>query len=257
MVNSIFLAGVSIPTLGDPYIMLLHPPPSPKTPSKVMKIAYINMIFCILIFYVSCEGQNKPDLVKSNTRSKTKIATYAYNALTNNELNVHEGVAIQNSMPMGGPYTSPTGGKFFHAVFWTRVVNKTATPLEIKINFPADSFTVSSSPDSYLKAFLPPGEMTLDKVKLSSYGAVNLKSFIDAGLNKPTRLQKTIPPNGECLFSVGTLSRPPDNPTKQGALRTGLVLKGRNLFYKIYRINKANPMPIDSMIIPCGHILFK
>lgn len=64
-------------------------------------------------------------------------------------------VIVQNSLRKGGQYIDPTGKDFFSVIYWYRVINETATPLELTINFPADSFATSPSPDSYLKAFLP------------------------------------------------------------------------------------------------------
>ena len=209
-------------------------------------------IYALLMFAfcTSCKGQNKTDLPKDNVKSETKdeITSHELNTFTRNILDVDTGVVIQNSLPLGGPYIDPTGKRFGYAIFWTRVINKTVTPLEIKINFPADSFTIFPSPDSYLKLFLPPGEMTLDKESLLDYGATGLKSFMDTDLHKPTMLQRIIHPKEECLFYIGMLFRVPDN----GPVRTGLVLKGQDLFYRI-----SIAKQIESALIPCGRITFK
>lgn len=114
-------------------------------------------------------------------------------------------VIVQNSLRKGGEYIDPTGKHFFSVIYWYRVINETVTPLELTINFPADSFATSPSPDSYLKAFLPLDTMTLDKEALYGYGATGLKSFLDTGLNKPTLLQRTINPKDACLFYIGVL----------------------------------------------------
>ena len=158
-----------------------------------------------------------------------------------------EGVIIQNSFPKGGSYTDPTGNNFGYGIFWTRVINETASPLELTVNFPADSFAFFPQPGSYLKLFLPPGKMTLDKESLFDYGATDLKSFLDTGLNKPTMLKRTINPKEECLFYIGMLFHVPDN----GPVRTELVLKEQDLFYRI-----SIAKQIDSVLIPCGQIVF-
>jgi hypothetical protein len=160
-----------------------------------------------------------------------------------------KGVIIQNSLPKGGGYTAPTGKNFGYRIFWTRVINETATPLELTINFPADSVAIFSSPDSYLKVFLPPGTMTLDKEGLYDYGVTGLKSFLDTALNKPTTLQRTINPKEACVFYIGMLSYQPGN----GTPRAGLVLKEQELFYRI----SGYDAQLDSASIPCGHIVFK
>jgi hypothetical protein len=157
-------------------------------------------------------------------------------------------VTIQNSLPKGGSYTDPTGKNFGYGIFWTRVINETASPLELTINFPADSFAIFPQPDSYLKLFLPPEKMTLDKESLYDYGATGLKSFLDTGLNKPTKLQITINPKEECIFYIGLLFRVPDN----GPVRIGLFLKQQDLFYRISIANQ-----LDSALIPCGNLTRK
>jgi hypothetical protein len=150
-------------------------------------------------------------------------------------------VIIQNSLRKGGKYTDPTGKDFFSAIYWYRVINETDNPIEMTINFPADSFTTLNSSGSYLKVFLPPDTMKLEKEGLYAYGATGLKSFLDTGLVKPTVLQRTINSKDACLFYIGAL-------VYQGfdIERPELVLKGKNLFYKIGGIE-----------IPCGQIVFK
>ncbi len=155
-----------------------------------------------------------------------------------------QGVIIQNSFPKGGlRYTDSTGKEFVYAIFWTRVMNETAIPLVLTINFPADSFAITS-PHNYVKLFLPPDTMTLDKQSLFDYG-LGLKSFLDTGFNKPTMLHRTINPKEECVFYIAVLSHRGYN----GSVRAGLILKEQNLFY---RMNMLDPA-----LIPCGKIVFK
>ena len=135
-------------------------------------------------------------------------------------------VIIQNSLPKGVGYTDATGKYFGGRIFWTRVINETATPLELTINFPADSFAMVPSSDSYLKIFLPTDTMTIDKETLYSYGVTGLESLLDTCFNKPTMLQRTINPKEECLFYIGVLFL----GESQGAARAGLVLKDQKLF---------------------------
>ena len=127
------------------------------------------------------------------------------------------------------------------------VINETETPLELTINFPADSFAIPPSPDSYLKLYLPPDTMTLEKQSFYNYGVTDLKSFLDTGLNKPTMLQRTINPKEECLFHIVALSF-----QSGGMVRAGLVLKEQDLFYRISIIPH-----FDSALFPCGQIVFK
>lgn len=159
-------------------------------------------------------------------------------------------VIIQNSLPKGGGYIDAAGKEFGYRIFWTRIINESAAPIEITIEFPADSFAILPS-GSYFKVFLPPDTMTLDKEGLYSYGATGLLSFLDTGLHAPTMLQRTINPKEAFQFYVGILSYQPKDsklPTGGGA-RTELILKGQELFYRIKQL--------DLSPIPCGQIVLK
>ena len=201
----------------------------------------------MFVFCTSSKGQNKTELRKDTIPSKTK------NVFANRGPNkwysetASKGVIIQNSFPKGGPYTDPTGKKFGHAIFWYRVKNETTTPFELTLHFPADSFPIPLSSDSYLKLFLPPDTMTLDKEGLYGYGATGLISFLDTGLHKPTRLQKILHPKEECLFYIAALSY-----QSGGTIRAELVLKEGDLFYRIGILPH-----FDSALFPCGRLVFK
>jgi hypothetical protein len=158
------------------------------------------------------------------------------------------GIVIQNSFPKGGPYTGPVKRNFnyTHLVFFTRVVNETATPFELTIHFTADSIPIPHSPDTFVKLFLPSDTMTHDKQSLFDYGVTYLKS-----LDKPTIFQRTLQPKEECLFSIvaifyQTIATPENRD--RGGNRAELIIKGQDLFY---RMSPA----IDSLL--CGQIISK
>ena len=162
-----------------------------------------------------------------------------------------KGVIIQNSVPRAGGdadekcrYTDSTGKNYRYAIFWTRVINETATPLELTINFPA----ILPSPYSHIKLFLPADTMTIDKESLYNYGITGLKSFLDTDFNK-AMLKITINPKEESLFYIVLLS-----PLYHvgGTVRTGLVLKEQDLFYRISILPH-----FDSALFSCGQIVFK
>lgn len=158
------------------------------------------------------------------------------------------GLIIQNSFPKGGPYTGPTKNHFNYSylVFFTRVINETENPLEITVNFPADSIAIPNSSDTYVKLFLPPDTMSLDKQNLFSYGVTELASF-----DKSTRFQRTIKPREDGLFYVVAIffqTRDGAQDQGRGGNRAELVVNGQDLFYCL-------PPQIDSML--CGKIIFK
>lgn len=151
---------------------------------------------------------------------------------------------IQNSFPRGGiKYKDSNGEVYVYAVFWTRIINETDNPLELKIDFPVDSFEVPSLPGKYFKILIPPDTMTLDKVPLFNYGLTDLESFIDNSIHKSSSLKRNINPKESNGFYVVMLCL---IEGAHGTLRTGLRLKGQNLLYRI------NDKEID-----CGSINLK
>ena len=140
-----------------------------------------------------------------------------------------ERIKIQNSLPKSRlNYTDPDGKKYVYAVFWTRIINETLHPQEFTIDFPKDSFEISSSSGNFMKLLLPSETMTIEKEPLGDYG-LNVKSFLDNNLHKPASLKRTINPKDSTTFYVVTLS----NRGVNGTIRSGLSLKGQNLFYRI------------------------
>lgn len=153
-------------------------------------------------------------------------------------------VIIQNSYPKGGTrYTDPNGEKYVYAVFWTQIINETDNPLELKIDFPLDSYEVPSLPDKYFKILVPSELMTLGKAPLFNYGLKDLNTFLDKNIHKPSSLKRTINPKESSGFYVVMLCL---LDGAHGTLRTGFRLKGQNLYYKI-----------NNKEIPCGSINLK
>jgi len=98
--------------------------------------------------------------------------------------------------------------------------------------------------------------MTRDKEDLFGYGLTDLDSFLDNSIHKPSSLKRTINPKESSAFYVVKLSL----TTEGGAiLRTGLILKGQDLFYRV-SVYKNSPAPsslISEKEIPCGSINLK
>jgi hypothetical protein len=164
-----------------------------------------------------------------------------------------QGITIQNSLPKGGgiapdgtQYFDSSGKNYAFAVFWTRIINETNTPLELNINFPADSFAIFTPPNSYLKLFLPVDKLTYDKLSSYNYGLTEIKSFLDANFNKAAKFQKTINPNEEYIFYVAALSY-----QASGTPRAALILNEQDLYYRM------SISPNGSGTIPFGKIALK
>ena len=58
------------------------------------------------------------------------------------------GIIIQNSFPKGGPYAGSINKNYNYSylVFFTRLINETGTPLDLTVNFSADSIERNVQP---------------------------------------------------------------------------------------------------------------
>ena len=162
-------------------------------------------------------------------------------------------LVIQNSVRKGGPYTDPKGISYGKVIFWTRLINETDNPLELKIDFPVDSFEVPGLPGKYYRLLVPPDTMTIDKEPLYDYGVTGLKSFLDNNIHKPSSLKRTINPKESSGFYVVILFE----HWVQAPFRTGLSIKGQNLVYRISRASEAPHPLISEKEIDCGSINLK
>lgn len=192
--------------------------------------------------FFSCkqDSRSTPETVDIETVNSVRKYEYADR--------IGKRLIIHNSFPRGGGYIHPNGKKYPYAVFYTQITNETINPIELKIDFPLDSFEFPHSSGVYMKLFIPSDTMTLDKVSLTDYG-LPIKSFFDTGINKSHSLKRNINPKESTAFYVVMLS----NKGVGGTLRTGLSLKGQNLFYKIsaYKSIPGHPL-MDEKEINCG-----
>jgi len=153
---------------------------------------------------------------------------------------------IINSLPKGGAtYTTVTGHTYSYVIFWHRITNMSEVPMKLNMTFPAEPFNIFPTPESHIRLFLPPENMTSEKIDLFDYGLSNLKSFLDKTFYEPSSFEKTINPKEEFLFYVSVLIY-----QAQGSARASLVMKDNELLYQI------NIGP-ETAIIPCGPITFK
>jgi hypothetical protein len=157
------------------------------------------------------------------------------------------GLIIQNSFPKGGPYLGASGKNSHYSflIFSTRITNTTTSPVELTIQFPADSFPTGAAGNVYMKIFLPPDTINFNKETRYIAG---LKSFLD--FTTATSLQRTINPKEEYMFYIGTVFFQPKGTEwgdqSRGGNRAALILKGQDLFYR---------MPPQLESLPCGQII--
>ena len=147
----------------------------------------------------SCGQASKSTRETDDIETINSVRNYEYADSMGNRLIIH------NSGPNSKVnYTDPNGKKYNYAVFWTQITNETINPVELKIDFPLDSFEFPRSSGNYMKLLLPSETMTLDKASLSEYGLA-VKSFLDTGINKSSSLKRTINPKESTAFYVVTL----------------------------------------------------
>ena len=194
----------------------------------------------MLFFCTSCgENQTTPDTVDIKTLDSTKNVQSQKPSTKHNGNNFNTKyeytesngarIIIQNSFPKSGiNYTDPNSKKYVYAVFWTQITNETFDALELTIDFPLDSFEITSSSGNYMRLLLPSDTMTIEKEPLYDYG-LTIKSFLDNNRHKSSSLKRTINPKGSSTFYVVTLS----NRGVDGTIRAGLSLKEQNLFYRV------------------------
>jgi hypothetical protein len=130
----------------------------------------------------------------------------------------------------------------------------TDNPLKLKIDFPVDSYEVPSLPGKYRKILVPPDTMTLDKFPLFNYGLTDIESFLDKSIHKPSSLNRTINPKESSGFYVVMLCL---IEGAHGTMRTGLSLKGQNLFYRIKLDGSKSNSKSNDKEIHCGSINLK
>ncbi len=226
---------------------------------------------CIIITLCSCGQSHQPSTSNISIDTKSVVPTtkadsiqtapsydldrylhteYKYPDAAGNNL------IIQNSFPKGGGYIEPDGlmgyydpigTQYGHGVFWTRIINETATPVYLDIHFPAYPLTIPPLSIPYFRLFLPPDTMTLDKLDLYNYGITGLTAFLDACFYEPSSLQLTIPAGEEYILYVAMIIHAPDG---NGAIRTGFTLEGQELSYSI-SINRFGATSIS-----CGQMVF-
>ena len=211
------------------------------------------MLILAISFLFSCNQNSKsiPQKIEQSQKTNDKdiYTKYKYKDPDVGSL------TIQNSLPKGGmKYTDVNGEVYNYAVFWTRIINETDNYLELKINFPLDSYVVPSLPGKYFKILVPYEIMTLNKAPLFLYGLSDLESFLNTNIHKESSLKRTINPKESSGFYVLILCL---IEGAHGTLRTELNLKEENLFYRIKVDGSNNNNKSNDKEIRCGSINLK
>jgi len=187
--------------------------------------------FILFLFYISTNGQVGP--TRNWVDSEVKLTDSNGNS-----------AMITNSLPRGGGVVYQNGEKYGYVVFWTRMFNQSATPIELKLKFP--DFTFFKPPESYVKIVLPKESMNIEKEQLFDYGLTNLQSLLNDESNQISFLKKKIGPKEDYFFYVTVFL----HVEWRGAARAKFQLKNKDLFYEF-------SMGSDTTLIPCGRLDFK
>jgi len=184
-----------------------------------------------LFVYLNVNGQVVP--TRNWVDSKVKLTDSKGNT-----------VMVTHSLPKGGGVVYQNGIKYGYVVFWTRMSNQSATPIELKLKFP--DVTFFKPPASYVKIVLPKESMNIEKEQLFDYGLTNLQSLLNDESNQLSILKKKIGPKEDYFFYVTVFI----HIDGSGSARAKFELKDKELFYKI-------SMGSDTTLIPCGSLDFK
>jgi hypothetical protein len=222
------------------------------------KTVILFVLFLMSVFLTFC-GQNQTKSPKETIKAETKDKVTSpggdeHNIHTKYEYadSIGKRLIIQNSLPKGGiKYTDSNGEVYVYAVFWTRIINETDNPLELKIDFPVNSYEIPSLPGKYYKILVPPDTMTIDKEPLFNHGLADIEPFLDKRIHKSSSLKRTINPKGSSGFYVVILSLVEG---AHGTMRTGLSLKGQDLFYRIKNDGSKSNTKSSDKEINCGSI---
>lgn len=188
----------------------------------------ISAFFILSLFYISTYGQVGPIRNWIDTEVKYSFAN-------------QKDVIFTHSLPKGGGQYNLKGIKYNHVVFWTRINNKTSTPIKLQVTFP--DITYLQSPDAHIKILLPKDTMSHEKEQLFNYGLTGFEFLLNDNTRQVKTLIKTIDPKKDYYFYIPVFMH-----EINGSARASIVLKGEKLFYKI-SIGK------DTAFIPCGSLV--
>ncbi|MEI8111291.1 MAG: hypothetical protein WCH59_09905 [Chitinophagia bacterium] len=167
--------------------------------------------FILLLAYLNATGQVGP--TRNWIDSEVKFTD------SNGNL-----VKFIHSLPRGGGQVFLKGKKYGYVVFWTHVINQSATPIELQVKFP--EVTYFKSPESYIHIVLPRETMNTENLQLFDYGLTNLQSIINDETNQISVLKKKINPQEDYYFYEAVLI----HVNVSGSARVRFEVKDKNFF---------------------------
>lgn len=200
---------------------------------------------CAQVENSTVSENNSKNPSRDSTPYQKDIEHYQYNTIEYLDENGN-GIIIQNSLPKGGPYYSPSGKTYGHGIFWNQITNHQDTSITFSIEFPKDSIVIGEQNEAYFKLFLPSEEMSFDQLNSYDYGITDLEDIFEAPVGTRNTLHRIIPPGASHLFYVAMMIHVPE--AGNGAIRTSFEINGKTLAYNV-KVGR-----IGSTSIPCGYL---
>jgi hypothetical protein len=229
---------------------------------KIKKSILAFIIATAALFSCKQSNNSKTDIIETKVSDSRKNI---HNKNTFNDKDIYtkykygdsagKNILIKNGFPKGGlKYTDKNGDQYSYAVFWTEITNGTDNPIDLTMDFPLNTYEVTSLPGKYYKILIPNDTMTFEKFPLFLYGLTNLESYLDNNIHKSASLHRTINPRESNGFYIVTLCL---TEGAQGTMRTELSIKGQNLFYEIKVDGSRNNGKSSNKKINCGRLIKK
>ena len=148
------------------------------------------------------------------------------------ELEVQNGLQIENGPNQGLNYTDTLGTKYSYRYITTTITNDSTISINLQIASSNEYAYPAPYNDQKFRVFLLPKELSPDKITYdrSSYelGDNEIRSFFDRGLNPPYILNETLEPGEKCVVTFGTLY---PNPTNCGIVPNALFSQNNRGLY--------------------------
>ena len=222
-----------------------------------MKIA---IFICLTFLYLTCTTKEQSGVQAEGSQTDYTNPEILFfpksqeiEEFIHTEFRSENGIVIQNSYPKGGGdidgqrgFSDAQGRSYGNAIFFTRIINESSKPVELRLRFPSDSLTIYETEGAYLKLLLPPDTMKASQVSDYSYGIKGLRKFLEANFYKEGMIQRRIEPGQDTFIYVAAMGHLAGG---RGSLRTAMEINGTKLYYK------AIAIPGEFDAFSCGEII--